>query len=429
MKAQPPDKQLVSGISIKKQSTFFNNVITLFSICSAIWKTSVERPFIKIKANGNVSNWLWDSGASVSCMSLKQFRLIPPHLRPEKLPNSTKLVSAGGDDLHVVGVYNLELTVQGRSIFAPIFVCKALHSPAILGIDSISKLGIGFSAAKQVFYFDDILDLPGASKFVFQSNIEPGNFSTAISTISTVKINAQCHATICLNTVANSGYTSPPGVYAVSHIQNVDFPHILSNPGIVQINNEGKVFVQIFNNDILAVEIPRNVVLGQLELVPPNRLHVVDKQHYLASIEKAVGPDCPPISASKSAYVFNNIQITVPESERQAYVDLISKNHDVFSSNENDLGCANHYKHKINLKTDQPIYVPQFRIAEAYRAGLFDQVKTWLALGVIKPSQSKFNNPVFIVPKKSGKPRYVLDYRQLNANSVEDKYSMRTVDE
>ena len=33
------------------------------------------------------------------------------------------------------------------------------------------------------------------------------------------------------------------------------------------------------------------------------------------------------------------------------------------------------------------------------------------------------------MPKKSGKPRYVLDYRQLNKASVEDKYSMRTVDE
>ena len=107
----------------------------------------------------------------------------------------------------------------------------------------------------------------------------------------------------------------------------------------------------------------------------------------------------------------------------------MEKNLDVFSKNENDLGCANHFKHKIDLNNKNPIYVKQFRIAEAYRAGLFEQVKTWLALGVIKPSQSKYNNPIFVVPKKTGKPRYVLDYRQLNKASVEDKYSMRTVDE
>ena len=125
----------------------------------------------------------------------------------------------------------------------------------------------------------------------------------------------------------------------------------------------------------------------------------------------------------------NNVKITVPENEKQAYLDLINKNLDVFSKHENDLGCANHYKHKIDLKQTDPIYVKQFRIADAYKNGLFDQVKTWLTLGIIKPSQSKFNNPIFVVPKKTGKPRYVLDYRQLNKASVEDKYSMKTVDE
>jgi hypothetical protein len=56
-------------------------------------------------------------------------------------------------------------------------------------------------------------------------------------------------------------------------------------------------------------------------------------------------------------------------------------------------------------------------------------VKSWLKLGIIKPSQSKFNSPIFVVRKKTGKPRYVLDYRQLNRTRVEDKYSMCTVDE
>ena len=172
-------------------------------------------------------------------------------------------------------------------------------------------------------------------------------------------------------------------------------------------------------------------MLGQLEIVNKDRLHVVDKQLYLASIEKTVGEakPTPPANEKDRAYDLNNIQISVPENEKQAYLNLLEKNLDVFSKNENDLGCANHFKHKIDLNNKNPIYVKQFRIAEAYRAGLFEQVKTWLALGVIKPSQSKYNNPIFVVPKKTGKPRYVLDYRQLNKASVEDKYSMRTVDE
>ena len=106
----------------------------------------------------------------------------------------------------------------------------------------------------------------------------------------------------------------------------------------------------------------------------------------------------------------------------------MERNIDVFSKNDEDVG-GNNYKHKIELNNANPIHVKEFRIAKAYRTGLLDQVKSWLVLGVIKPSQSKYNNPNFVAPKKSGKLQYVLDYEQLNKASVEDKYSMSAVDE
>ena len=67
-------------------------------------KTASNRPYIKVTTRGGTSDWLFDSGASVTCMSVKAFRQIPPEFRPEKLPNSTKLVDAGGNNLVVQGV-------------------------------------------------------------------------------------------------------------------------------------------------------------------------------------------------------------------------------------------------------------------------------------------------------------------------------------
>ena len=421
-------------------NTFFTKLLTICTLaCSSLWKTVGTRPFIKVTSKSGTSDWLFDSGASVTCMSIKQFRLIPLDQRPEKLPSLTKLVDASGNDLHVHGVYNLQLTVHGKSIYTPVFVCQKLHSPAILGIDSISRLGIAYSGRKECFFFDDILDEKGADRFIIQTNQINAisserfeNFATEISTTVNVKIPPLCHATVCLNSVSNYGYSPPQGTYGITHIFSENFPNISSNSGLVQIDNNGNVFAQIFNNDILTVEIPRMAVIGQLEIVSKDRLQLVDKNLYLASIEKAVGNSktrTPPPTATERDFVLNSVQITVPSNEKHAYVQLLANNIDVFSQNDNDLGCANHYKHKIELTNANPIYVKQFRIAEAYREGLFDQVKSWLTLGIIKPSQSKFNSPIFVVPKKSGKPRYVLDYRQLNRASVEDKYSMRTVDE
>ena len=49
---------------------------------------------------------LFDSGASVLCMSVKFLWQIPINLHPEKLPSSTRLVDSGGNDLNVFGAYD-----------------------------------------------------------------------------------------------------------------------------------------------------------------------------------------------------------------------------------------------------------------------------------------------------------------------------------
>jgi hypothetical protein len=181
--------------AITPTNKFFEKILTIFTLsCSALWKTASSRPFVKVTSKSGTSDWLFDSGASVTCMSVKQFRQIPPDQRPEKLPNVTKLVDAGGNDLNVLGVYNLQLTVHGKSIFTPVFVCQKLHSAAILGIDSISKLGIAYSGRKECFFFDDILDQKDSKKFIIQQNVSAIqcekliNFSTTLSTTSRLSI-------------------------------------------------------------------------------------------------------------------------------------------------------------------------------------------------------------------------------------------------
>ncbi len=101
----------------------------------------------------------------------------------------------------------------------------------------------------------------------------------------------------------------------------------------------------------------------------------------------------------------------------------------IFSINKHDLGRANNFTHKISLKNKAPVYVPQYRLADMHKQALDKQIDEWLKIGVIQPTASRYNSPIFVVPKKNGENRYVLDYRALNANSHDDRYTMRTVDE
>jgi hypothetical protein len=101
----------------------------------------------------------------------------------------------------------------------------------------------------------------------------------------------------------------------------------------------------------------------------------------------------------------------------------------VFSTDKNDLGWANHFEHKITTKHENSTYRKQFPITEAHIEGLEKQIIDWLAMGLIKPSRSRYNSPLFTVSKKDGSVRVVQDFRELNANSLDDRYCMKDINE
>ena len=121
--------------------------------------------------------------------------------------------------------------------------------------------------------------------------------------------------------------------------------------------------------------------------------------------------------------------IKVPAQEKQVYDDLIAHHHDVFSTDKNGLGCANHFEHKIQTKTQDPAYRKQFPIPEAQRDICVDQIQESLKHGLIQPSRSRYNSPLFMVPKKTGSLPVVQEFRELNANSQDDRYSMKDINE
>jgi hypothetical protein len=95
-----------------------------------------------------------------------------------------------------------------------------------------------------------------------------------------------------------------------------------------------------------------------------------------------------------------------------------------------NLGLAKDFKHKIHLKTQDPVYRKQFKFLEAYHQFIEQTLDEWLKLGVVKRSNSLYNSPIFCIPKKQGQGlRIIQDFRELNQNSHIDKYSMKEITE
>jgi hypothetical protein len=70
--------------------------------------------------------------------------------------------------------------------------------------------------------------------------------------------------------------------------------------------------------------------------------------------------------------------------------------------------------HDIELKIETPIYVKQFKIQEDQQEAVQRHVEELLKLGVVRPSNSKFNSPMFILAKKDGGVRIIQDFWAIN---------------
>ena len=179
------------------------------------------RPFITLQHGGIQSTWLFDTGAAISCMSLKAFRTIPIKHRPKKIGEGCGAKGATGSSLIPVGQYLMPIRWNGKSVMQPMVVFQHLNTPLILGIDGINNLGITY------------LSIP--DEFVFQSECTQSQFKKAdLMTVATVKIPALSTVPVRLGTAIGRRHTPmAAGFKAVSTIGNPDFPALFAQPGLV----------------------------------------------------------------------------------------------------------------------------------------------------------------------------------------------------
>lgn len=117
------------------------------------------------------------------------------------------------------------------------------------------------------------------------------------------------------------------------------------------------------------------------------------------------------------------------EEEKNALIPVLDSIKQVFHDPDNRLSCTTNVECSIRTEDDIPIYQKTYPYPVAYKEEVNAQISKLLEDGIIRPSRSPWNSPVWIVPKKmdaSGKRKFrlVIDYRKLNQKTVSDKYPM-----
>jgi hypothetical protein len=92
------------------------------------------RPRVMARAGGKTFSWLFDTGASVTCMTANSFNAAFPHDKPRRVQNAQHCTAASGNKMHSLGIFKIDLEIKGKKYRHQINVIDQL-TDNIIGID------------------------------------------------------------------------------------------------------------------------------------------------------------------------------------------------------------------------------------------------------------------------------------------------------
>lgn len=107
---------------------------------------------------------------------------------------------------------------------------------------------------------------------------------------------------------------------------------------------------------------------------------------------------------------------------------LLGEFADRFSSSPEDIGRTTTVKHSI-VTEGNPVKLKAYRQPETHKGPTKEMIDKMLKNGVIRHSSSPWSFPFFLIKKKNGTYRFVVDYRRLNQQTVKDCFPLPLIDE
>lgn len=183
--------------------------------------------------------------------------------------------------------------------------------------------------------------------------------------------------------------------------------------------NRGKILVKILNTSEKPIKILKS------KIIQSDGIEYLDNYNFclFSKSEKDV---------SRVKKLLTELKLGHLDSNDKKLLQIIcAKYSDIFFLEGDKLGTANVVEQSIMVKPNtKPVYVKPYRLPQASKQEINKQVQRMLDDGIIEPSNSEWNSPILLVPKKSEdvkKWRLVVDYRKVNESIQDDKFPLPNI--
>lgn len=361
-------------------------------------------------------NLLVDTGASPNVLSNKVYNSFPKGEKPGLIQSTTNLMVANGKPLKVYGEAEFELCVSGKIFSVPFVVADLGELSGILGMQFLSQ------EACIIDTFRGKLKA-GGNEFFMHRLEQSKCCRVRLQHTTTVQPD---HEQVIIGSLdkrfrANMVQT---GVVEVvdSFIKNTGLlvAHCVVN------TNQPQIIMTCMNLTTKPVTVQKGVTVGLLK--PVERITTVFDSKTPTDVKFGTDKDVSDVPDHLQEMVKRSAE-GLTDTQRKIMCSVVINNQTAFVGADGKLGSTDLVEHKIDVGNARPIKTRPYRIPQAQKNIVENEVKRLLDEGVIEPSDSPWAAGVVLVQKKDGTYRMCVDYRAINRVTSKDAYPLPNINQ
>lgn len=384
--------------TLKEKCWEEKNIKAMSTISSHYTSPVVECIFMGDKVEA-----LIDTGAQIS---LVDFNFVKERNLMKKTEDYGSIMGITGNSIEIKGVIKADLIFEDhkdQKIHTTLHIIDGgMETPILLGMDTLTKGNFSINLGN--------LSVTCNGRPIGKNKNTPNIYKEVHSEIIRANKNIYLKSHHGIDYTFKSMHQHQ--LYTIEQTNSflcskgINYPQH-KHPSMEPMTN-GTININLENNTNSCLKIKKGTMIAKINFIEEQKTGL-DMIHENQP-EKRKHCD----RESKQEFFQRILDRTVDKTDTMNFEKVILENQYAFAQDDKDLGCVQGFEHRIDLEHDKPIASKPYRIPHSRMEIVEKEIHRMLEIGVIQPSKSPYAAPCLLVWKKNGKPRLVIDFRNLN---------------